>query len=314
MNNSINKIGKYLRELSVVVLGVAITLSASVWISSKNEKRDIALHLQAIRMELEENAKDIGDIVEFLKPTVRYVTYLQSHNKKSLNKDTLASYATVVYTVSPMATFKTNAFEMFRNSGTMRLMNDRELLLAIWNVYDELTFLKQLSDEHVKRHWNYMEKDMSLIDVDDEEIEFGRDIIPMYDFYRKAGGFNAIVVVSEKFLNDIEEMIVRLDETEVIKHLKTSEFKSTAVTDEDLDKYLGVYSSDQVPVIMTITKAYKRLYVQATGQPALSLDAIAEHKFKIRNAGTGVILEFNPTDKTIILHQDGEIYNFVREE
>jgi hypothetical protein len=61
---SMKKIGKYLREISVVVIGVAVTLSASYWLGVKSEKRDIALHLHAIKMELEENAQDLGDIIE----------------------------------------------------------------------------------------------------------------------------------------------------------------------------------------------------------------------------------------------------------
>ena len=48
IKESIKKSGKYLREISVVVIGVAITLSVSYWIGVKNEKRDMALHLRAI--------------------------------------------------------------------------------------------------------------------------------------------------------------------------------------------------------------------------------------------------------------------------
>jgi hypothetical protein len=36
---STSKIGRYLREISVVVIGVAITLSASYWVTSRSEKK-----------------------------------------------------------------------------------------------------------------------------------------------------------------------------------------------------------------------------------------------------------------------------------
>jgi hypothetical protein len=209
LEKSTGKIGKYLREISVVVIGVAITLSASYWIGVKNEKRDIALHLNAIKLELEENAKDIDSLIELLKPELRYTVYLQSNDKKSLDKDTLNSYFFYCYTVSPIVTFKTNAFEMFKSSGTMRLMNDRELLLAIWNVYDAITLLKQLNDEQNKLKWSFMEKEISLVDVDRGEIK--RDIIPMYDFYKKAGGSTNVLIQCERFLTDIKKVVSKLE-------------------------------------------------------------------------------------------------------
>ena len=52
MDTTIKKIGKFVREISVIVIGVAITLSASYWLSDRNEKRDMALYLTAIKMEL----------------------------------------------------------------------------------------------------------------------------------------------------------------------------------------------------------------------------------------------------------------------
>ena len=305
------KIGKYFREISVVVMGVAITLSASYWIGVKKEKRDMALHLYAIKMELEENVKDVSFLINVLKPELRYTAYLRSHDKKSLDKDTLKSYFYVCYTISPTVTFKANAFEMFKNSGTMRLMNDRELLMAIWTAYDELTLLKQVLDEHNKLRWNFIEKEASFFDVDVKgEIEL--NTIPMYDFYKKIGGYTTIMMISERFLRNIEKMILRLEELEMLKQFESAEFKPFDVTDEDLDKYLGVYSNDTEPVKMTITKANKKLVVQATGQPPISMEAIAENKFKIRAAD--IIFEFNPTDKTMAVEEGGKIFNFVRED
>ena len=80
---------------------------------------------------------------------------------------------------------------------------------------------------------------------------------------------------------------------------------------EGLDKYLGVYASEQIPLKITITKNDKTLTAQATGQSSFSLEAIEKDKFKFDQAG--VVLEFNPTDKTMLLKQGGGTYNFKRE-
>lgn len=82
-------------------------------------------------------------------------------------------------------------------------------------------------------------------------------------------------------------------------------------TSEGLDKYLGIYTSEQNPLKITITKNANTLIAQATGQSSFALDATAKDKFKFDRAG--VVLEFNPTDKTMILKQGGGIFNFKKE-
>ena len=149
---SIKKIWKYLRETSVVVIGVAITLSAGYWISNRNEKRDMDLYLNAIKLELEENIR-ILDITNksLIQPAVRYSDYLQSHDKKSLTMDSLKYYSMhyggTIYNLSTI-TFKTNAFEMFKTSGYMRLVKNKELMFSIWDTYAILADVKQVFDKY----------------------------------------------------------------------------------------------------------------------------------------------------------------------
>jgi nitrous oxide reductase accessory protein NosL len=50
---------------------------------------------------------------------------------------------------------------------------------------------------------------------------------------------------------------------------------------------------------------------QATGQASFSLDATEKDKFK--NDRAGIVLEFNPTDKTMILKQGGGQFTFTKE-
>jgi CubicO group peptidase (beta-lactamase class C family) len=95
------------------------------------------------------------------------------------------------------------------------------------------------------------------------------------------------------------------------KPFEVPEFKTYELTEEDLDNYLGVYSSKQLPLKMTITKVNSQLFGQGTGQPSFPLEAVGKDKFEFKQAG--VVLEFNPTDKTMILKQGGGVFNFERE-
>lgn len=89
------------------------------------------------------------------------------------------------------------------------------------------------------------------------------------------------------------------------------EFSTYEVSSEDLDKYLGIYSSAQIPLKVTITKENKTLIAQGTGQPSFPLEAIEKDKFKFDRAN--LVLEFNPTEKTMLLKQGGGQFIFTRE-
>lgn len=88
-------------------------------------------------------------------------------------------------------------------------------------------------------------------------------------------------------------------------------FTTFNVTSEDLDKYLGVYSSKQIALKITITKDGNTLIAQGTGQPAFPLEATDKDKFKFEQAGAK--FEFNPTDKKMILFQGGGQIEFTKE-
>jgi hypothetical protein len=158
--NSIEKIGKYLREISVVVIGVAITLFASFWITDRNEKREMSLHLAAIKLELEENLSMLDATNHYLiQPAVKYANFLRSHDKKSLNLDSLRYYVNsgTIYNASSI-TIKTNAFDMFKTSGNMRLVTNKELLLSIWDSYAILVEAKSNFDKHSEMKMEEMKK------------------------------------------------------------------------------------------------------------------------------------------------------------
>ncbi|MBN9292943.1 MAG: beta-lactamase family protein [Flavobacteriia bacterium] len=89
-------------------------------------------------------------------------------------------------------------------------------------------------------------------------------------------------------------------------------FTTYSLTPEDLDKYLGVYTSKQIALKITITKDGNTLIAQATGQPAFALEATEKDKFKFDQAGAK--FEFNPSDKTMILFQGGGQIKFTKEE
>ncbi|RZL44737.1 MAG: class A beta-lactamase-related serine hydrolase, partial [Pedobacter sp.] len=88
-------------------------------------------------------------------------------------------------------------------------------------------------------------------------------------------------------------------------------FKEIALKPEELDQYLGVYSSPNFPMKIAITKKENIIVAQATGQGPLEMKAIAKNTFEF--AAAGIVLEFNPAEKQMIIKQGGGKYLLTKE-
>lgn len=83
------------------------------------------------------------------------------------------------------------------------------------------------------------------------------------------------------------------------------------VTSQELDQYLGTYSTPTFPMKIMITKKDNQLMGQATGQAAFPLEAFEKDKFKFDPAQ--LKLEFNPKEKKMTLKQGGAVIEMTKE-
>lgn len=131
----------------------------------------------------------------------------------------------------------------------------------------------------------------------------------MLSFFPESGVTFALLSNGNNYSNN-EIAITVLSEV-FHKPYVIPEFKSFAVTTEDLDKYLGTYITDAMPLKLTITKEGTTLIAQATGQQELYLEATDKDVFSFDKAG--IVLKFNTEKKTVLLEQGGGDYLFTRE-
>ena len=89
-------------------------------------------------------------------------------------------------------------------------------------------------------------------------------------------------------------------------------FESVEVSPEVLDKYVGVYSSPEVPVKFTITRKGVTLYVQPGEQSAAPLQAMAQDRFGIESAG--IVFEFDAAKNQMIQKRGGRERVFTKEK
>lgn len=90
------------------------------------------------------------------------------------------------------------------------------------------------------------------------------------------------------------------------------EFKNIAVSNEILSKYTGVYSSTQIPLKITVTINGAALFIQATGQPVIVMDAVDNNTFK--KDAVGAVVVFNADKNEMTLKQGGGNFLFKKDQ
>lgn len=89
-------------------------------------------------------------------------------------------------------------------------------------------------------------------------------------------------------------------------------FKTFEIPEELLNKYVGVYSSNDLPLKITITKEYNNLFAQATGQADFPLEAIEKNQFRFVPAG--IVMTFDIEKNEVIMKQGGRSYRFTKDK
>ncbi len=104
-------------------------------------------------------------------------------------------------------------------------------------------------------------------------------------------------------------LIARLDNMDGIE--VTTNFPLPQVQPKDLSKYVGTYKSPSKPEKITITTEENKLMGQSTGQPAVELEYFEKDKFRLEQAG--VVLEFYPDERKMILIERGAAMTYLKE-
>jgi D-alanyl-D-alanine carboxypeptidase len=89
-------------------------------------------------------------------------------------------------------------------------------------------------------------------------------------------------------------------------------FRSPVLTSDELDKYVGHYSSLRIPIKVVVSKKGNVLMAQATGQAAFALKPLEKDKFGYALAG--IVMEFRPIFGEFTLKQGGGAFPFTKDE
>ena len=81
---------------------------------------------------------------------------------------------------------------------------------------------------------------------------------------------------------------------------------------ESLIPYLGKYSSNKIPIKISITQEDDNLVLNATGQPSMALESKGSGKFTLDDAG--LVIQFNDTIDAFTLKVSGQSFDFTKDK
>jgi hypothetical protein len=186
------KIGNYFRELSVVIIGVAVTLYASNAITGAKEREGMNIQLNAIYAELDFNLSIFDGLITYYDDLDSLRKYVQKDyaNPGQGYADSLSKYIHVVGQTFTSLVYKKGAYEMFLNSGSARLFEDKALLSGITECYTLLGMTSEGIDKDISLKMDMIRK---LYDYDTkailEDIDLKRPMYrSLYNYYLVTSG------------------------------------------------------------------------------------------------------------------------------
>jgi len=213
---SMTKIVQYLRELSIIITGIIITVGFGLWVNKNNIRKDQKLYLYAIILELKENAESFETYTKRLQKCVGYSNYIRSHDEKSINQDSIQFYASSgpdnFYigwgNSNPVTLYNQDAFEMFKSSGIMHQISDKELLLSIWKLYQLMKHTQNEIDDNLRYKRELAMNDRQRID-NGEEVALPKKWFYINEIPR------FMVMKCEQVADIIRETISKLEESKI---------------------------------------------------------------------------------------------------
>lgn len=181
------------------------------------------------------------------------------------------------------------------------------------NPTDLTFFIKSLFDGKIIN-----QKSLDLMNTFEGKFGFGIFKVPFYDktgFGHTGGidGFSsmlsyipeeklAIALTSNGSIYSNNNIAIAALSSFFNKPFAVPDFKELLLKTEELDQYLGEYSSPSFPLKITITKEKTTLIAQATGQSSFPLMATAKDKFEFEAAK--IVLEFKVSENQMTIIQN----------
>lgn len=194
---------KYLRELSIVIIGVLTTFLISDRITDYNRQQEIDGMIKSVKAEMEENLKDLQWVQERWQGE-RYIFKLMEENRDNIYLipgDTLNKYFYAIGALHNL-NIKSESYELLKSSVLIQYVKDKELLSDISKLYKSLYSLDMQLSTYSSQKRNHFLNPL-IENMDDEELrKWNEDTSLEYAaFISQKKEFRKFILLSETILS-----------------------------------------------------------------------------------------------------------------
>jgi CubicO group peptidase (beta-lactamase class C family) len=122
----------------------------------------------------------------------------------------------------------------------------------------------------------------------------------------------AVAYATNAKVHPVREIVTGVVDIYYNRPFRIPTFETVTVSPDVLDRYVGVYSSADVPAKFTITREGTTLFVRPGDQTAAALEATAQDRFQL--LGGSVVFEFDAAKNQMVLRRGGAPTVFTKEK
>ncbi len=215
---------KYLRELSIVIIGVLATLLITNIISNRIKSNEVKKAITILRTELEDNLRNINEAEQKWKKEQDIFALIKKHifQLEKIPEHTLEGYKKVIGDKHSLSV-NSDSYEVLKSSLLIQYIKDQDFLRKLSKTYGTIDLLNRKVQYYSDLKKNGLDHLINHIDqkglekwINGNTYDFFN--VPLNDNVFRAFVYNGNTLISpdefEKCKNEIISLINRIDKRE----------------------------------------------------------------------------------------------------
>lgn len=215
------RVGEYIRQLSVIVLGIVITFVGSDIISGYAKHKETASVMQLIRAELVDNKQMLNHVKNNIDMQSKISKMLLDNgcSYQGIPVDTLNFYRrSLVYRTA--FSYNDNSLEVLKNSSLMQHVSDKVFMLSLIQTYESMRGLAGSIDMFYDNKSKALDVMVSGLTDEDNRVILN-DVTEFYRIYLASQTIRTYLTSTQGFFSDdafdrvdsmLDESIQAIDE------------------------------------------------------------------------------------------------------
>lgn len=187
----------YFRELSIVIVGVFITLAATNFISETSQEKQIKETMLMIKMELTENLEEINKAESEYLNEIAFFQLLQEKQDslRSVEASVLEENTNTPFSTYDL-TYSEDALEVLKTSALMQQMADKRFILKLLQAYKLCRVIKRENDFYYKYKEQRMDRYLNRNTNKVEKRKYSEDVYGIWERMLATKEFQMMVNVT----------------------------------------------------------------------------------------------------------------------